>query len=160
MSSSASPQDFNASLFPEGLEDFEMDPMVVPAGDAVPGVEVPAGPQLNEVGSSGSISGSMGLSPMQEGSAASGAVTSNSVADELENDERALVEKAIKIMEENLVCMKQVANASSANERLDALSKIVKNKKATVDLMSYKAEVMKKTEHVVSNKRAKEKVSL
>lgn len=156
MSSSTSPQDFNASLFPEGLEDFEMDPMVVPAGDAVPGVEAPTGPQLNGVGSGDSISGSMVLSPMQEGSVASGVVTSNSVVDELENDERALVEKAIKTMrEENLVFMKQVANASSANERLNALSKIVKNKKAIVDLMSYKAEVMKETDHVVSNKRAK-----
>jgi hypothetical protein len=61
----------------------------------------------------------------------------------LENDERVVWEKAIKSMkEENLIFMKQVANASSADGRLESLSKIVKNKKAIVDLMKDKESVV------------------
>lgn len=158
MSSTPSTQDLNASVFPEGLEDFEMDPMVVLAGDALPGVNESSGSQLDGVGpAGGSVPGSVVLSPpAQEGSVASGGNFNNAAMDELESDERALVEKAIKTMrEENVAHMKQVANASSANERLEALSKIVKNKKAIVDLMSYEAEVIKEKEPVVLNKRAK-----
>ncbi|KAG2192934.1 hypothetical protein INT46_003144, partial [Mucor plumbeus] len=97
------------------------------------------------------VAGSGLLSPAQEKDIASW-VDNN----ELENDERVVGEKAIKSMrEENLIFMKQVANASSADERLEALSKIVKNKKAIVDLMSYKAEVMKEKESVMVNKKTR-----
>ena len=152
MSAATSPQDLNASLFPEGLEDFDMDPMVVSAGEVIPGAEISADvPVMKGGASGGSVAGSGLLSPAQEKDIASW-VDNN----ELENDERVVWEKAIKSMrEENLIFMKQVANASSADERLEALSKIVKNKKAIVDLMSYKAEVMKEKESVMVNKKTR-----
>ena len=171
MSETSTPPDINASLFPDVLEDFDMDAPpgtgitgpsalnVVPGDSSVgflggTSVDVPgnvlggAAGDILEGTSSSVFPG--GIRPPSGGSAV-GSMDSwrtecESILNEEEASERASVDKTIRTFRDtNLGLIKVVATASTAEKRQEALSKLMKNKKTIVDLKDYAAGIFKES---------------